>query len=98
MAIHSQRSKSIIRNGVEKREDFELNGSLSGRDYGNRPYSGNDRAQGASYVVRSYAEPIAWFKDGQWFETSNKWSQTTTNHQSNVRYALTITGQDYVTV
>lgn len=91
MAIHSKVSKAKIENGVRNLEAFNLNGSLFGERYDSR-YPHNDsfrrEVNGATYVIKSYAQPVVWFKDGEWFATERKWSVTTTNHTSNARLAV----------
>jgi hypothetical protein len=43
-----------------------------------------DRARYAPdfYVVRSYATPIAWYADGEWFVPNVFYNTTTSHHQS----------------
>lgn len=85
---------------IKNREDFRTSGSLSGRstslgtyDYGR--LTGDDRDQFVldsryiDYCVWSYATPIAWHwtaPDGSegWHVVSQKFSPTTTKHQSNL--------------
>jgi hypothetical protein len=97
MAIHSKVSKAKIETGVRERKAFTLNGSMSGVAYGaDFPYSNSYRreVEGATYVINSYAQPVVWFKDGQWYVTDRKWSVTTTNHTSNARLAVyNVTGE-----
>lgn len=97
MAIHSAKSKAVINNGVKNLTAFTLNGTLTGEVYGaDYPYNGHRvEAHGATYVIRSYREPIAWFKDGAWHVSDRKWSMTTTNHTSNVRMAIYWATGDY---
>lgn len=97
MAIHSKTSKAIINTGIERRESFALNGTLRGDIVPLVDGYQGARGKGADYVVRSYNEPIAWFKDGQWFTTTRKWSRTTTNHLTNVRMAIYWATGDYGT-
>jgi hypothetical protein len=91
MAIHSKVSKAKIENGVRNLEPFNLNGTLIGERFDSRfPHNDSFRREvnGATYVIRSYAQPVVWFKDGEWFATERKWSVTTTNHTSNARMAV----------
>ena len=58
-------------------------GRLSGEDYQAYLKANID------YTVLSYGTPIAWHTVGGWYIVSQKFSQTTSRHQNNVRYALT---------
>ena len=58
-------------------------GRLSGDDYQAYLRSNID------YTVLSYGTPIAWHTVDGWYIVSQKFSRTTSKHQSNVRYALT---------
>lgn len=97
MAIHSKVSKKKIEDGVRNREAFNLNGTMFGVEYDEKfPYSNSFRrdAEGATYTINSYQQPVAWFKDGEWFVTERKWGVTTTNHTSNARLAIyNVTGK-----
>lgn len=51
-------------------------------------YELDDRSPGVLYTVLSYETPIAWYVDGTWVVVRNRFSLTTTNHQTIVRSAL----------
>jgi hypothetical protein len=42
----------------------------------------------SSYVIYSYRTPIAIFRKGQWYETDERFSQTTSTQQSAIRVIL----------
>jgi hypothetical protein len=42
----------------------------------------------AEYIVYSYSTPIAWFYGGGWNVTTDRFSATTSRHQSIVRRAI----------
>ena len=52
-----------------------------GSNVGSLPTRFHPSIEGAEYVVRSYATPIAWFKNGEWFVPPTFYSMTTRKHQ-----------------
>ena len=40
------------------------------------------------YVIRSYGTPIAWHNDNGWYVVEQKFSSSTSRHQSAVRLAI----------
>jgi hypothetical protein len=83
---------------INRTEEFRAN-SLSGQNY---YYQGTGQLYGESlelfhngakkivYAVFSYVTPIAWkYEDGTWYIVPEKFSVTTSRHQSRVRQALT---------
>lgn len=99
MAIHANRDK--VQSAIASREDFKNGASLYGKsvdDHGSgRMYPDSReafyadltaaRAKGLkTYVVASYGTPIGWHVEGTgWNIPDDKYSATTTNHQSNLR-------------
>lgn len=84
-----------LRNG----EPFTTSGALSGEAYplivggGRLSYDWASRIDRPVYVVRSYATAIAWQNyDGTWVVPDDKYSPTTSKHQSTVRRALRLVG------
>lgn len=86
---------------IANREDFRTSGALYGEscslgsfDRGRLSGEDLDRfyadCRNISYVVRSYATPIAWYvtptdtEKGGWYKVKAKFSVTTTKHQSNL--------------
>lgn len=82
---------------IRDREDFRTSGALYGEStgalgtYDSGRLSGPDLHQfrldcrDIDYVVWSYRTPIAWHKtDGAWHKVSQKFSSTTSKHQSNL--------------
>ena len=57
-------------------------GRLSGSDY--QAYLSAD----VDYTVLSYGTPIAWHTADGWYIVGQKFSQTTSRHQTHVRQAL----------
>jgi hypothetical protein len=47
-----------------------------------------DGLEYSSYVIYSYRTPIAIFRKGQWYETNERFSQTTSTQQSAIRVIL----------
>ena len=101
MAIHSIATKNAIRNGIASLSDFRAPTTLSGTwedgplYMGRLSSEGQERmrqdTRGASrvYVVRSYETPIAWYVEGRgWSQADEKFSVSTTNHQSHVAIAI----------
>lgn len=85
---------------IRDREDFRTSGSLMGEStsvgrYDSGRLSGDDLdrfyadCRDIDYVVVSYSTPIAWHVtntsgQGRWHVVSQKFSSTTTKHQSNL--------------
>ena len=87
---------------IAKMEAFDGN-SMCGRINPDGGYMSNGRIYGDAavlwridetaarirYVVYSYATPIAWVRDnGEWVVPAEKYSATTSRHQSIVRMAV----------
>ena len=87
---------------IAKMEAFDGN-SMCGRKNLDGGYMSNGRIYGDAavlwridetaarirYVVYSYATPIAWVRDnGEWVVPAEKYSATTSRHQSIVRMAV----------
>lgn len=87
---------------IRDREDFRTNGALYGESTSVGRYDAG-RLQGddlnrfyadapeITYVVMSYATPIAWYvpasdtrPEGVWHKVAQKFSVTTTKHQGNL--------------
>jgi hypothetical protein len=51
---------------------------------GTYPYEGKN----LDYAIYSYSTPIALFHGGQWYMTTKRFSQTTTNQQAALRLIL----------
>jgi len=86
---------------LKRLESFNTYGSLKGRksnrveSYGQmRPYGDRRLLQSheklglLEYVVYSYATPIAWRADGEWYTSEYKYSVTTGRHQSRIFTAI----------
>lgn len=82
-----------VRNHAAKQEDFDCNGTLTGKWTDGRVYWGQlkdsiDLANhlyggGNTYVIYSYETPIAVYKPLKgWWVNPNKYSVTTSRHQS----------------
>jgi hypothetical protein len=99
---HVENTRAAIRN----LEEFKTRGGLLGTGanwHGSGKLSGPDLKQwerdvnDIDYVVYSYSTPIAWHVaelppgTGRWYGVSQRFSQTTSTHQSVVAYALTET-------
>lgn len=89
------RNASTIARAIQQGEDFTTSGALSGEAYplivggGRLSYDWASRIDRPVYVVRSYATAIAWQNyDGTWVVPDDKYSVTTSKHQSTIRYAL----------
>ena len=93
---------TAVRDAIVNRRDFDTHGSFWGRDADgtgylgflgggvlNDEYRGRFRVERPTFVVFSYATPIAWWSDFHgWTVPPVKYSVTTSRHQSQVRYAL----------
>lgn len=78
---------------IAARKDFKTSGSLRGesKSVGYTPWTGylpaewHESVRQASYVVYSYSTPIGWWSEADgWTVPSEKYSITTTKHQSNL--------------
>ena len=97
------RNASTIARAIRQGEDFTTSGALRGES---RPaFIGTgrmsdaeaerlrlvDSLMGIDYVVYSYGTPIAYrTNDGNWTIPDAKYSETTSKHQSTIRYAVTL--------
>ena len=101
MAIHSTTTKNTIRDGIATLSDFRAPATLSGTWEDGPLYMGrlssdeqermrrDTRDASRVYVVRSYETPIAWYVEGRgWSQVDEKFSVSTTNHQSHVSVAI----------
>ena len=104
----SRQSIENTRTAIYYRKPFKTSGALEGVS-GNPGYIGrlNSTAREAyfrdanniDYVVLSYSTPIAWHTSaGKWVVVGQKFSVTTTSHQSAVRQALMPVDVEYETV
>jgi hypothetical protein len=98
--MYTSRNNAIGK--IAKLETFDGN-SMCGRKNPDGGYMSNGRIYGDAavlwridetaarirYVVYSYATPIAWVRDnGEWVVPAEKYSATTSRHQSIVRLAV----------
>lgn len=67
----------------EGNPDYVERGSL--RSESARDTLAECRKAGIEYVIYSYSTPIAWKSGGVWYVVSEKFSPSTTKHQSMVR-------------
>jgi hypothetical protein len=110
MPTKERHNLRTVRNAVQRRVDFDCNGTLAGESMSYMPHEGRLPARfgpalgSASsapdfYVVFSYATPIAWFANGEWSVPAVKYSSTTSRHLSSLglptRWAES-KGADYV--
>jgi len=51
--------------------------------------------QDGTQVLFSYATPVATWKDGQFYKTDKKWSNTTTRHINKWTHLATLKPQSY---
>lgn len=95
----STRDAHAIANAISTARDFECYGSLSGKagdpvrvgyNYGRMDRSLIDSLRSAHYVIYSYSTPIAWRTVDGWVVPDDKFSVTTSKHQSTVRYAISM--------
>ena len=79
---------------IRYQEPFNCNGTLTGHDHvpsvGILPAHerNNLYADEPSYVVLSYATPIAWFGKRGWYVPDVRYSVTTSRHQGIARMAI----------
>jgi hypothetical protein len=96
---------------ISRREAFTTHGSLAGHD--GRDWSGPwhtgrlveseplylaIREGRASYVVTSYATPIAAVVEGRWIIAAQRFSVTTSKHQGQARYGAALSGLEVAEV
>lgn len=80
---------------IATRQEFKAS-ALSGSNYGNGAgrLSGADRerfyqdVKGLTYAVYSYGTPIYWVSNGETYLVEQKFSPTTSKHQTYVRRAI----------
>lgn len=97
----STRDGAGIAKRVSNREAFDTYGALSGEPTDGRwcsrgrlprEYRESDSLKRADYVIYSYATPIAWHVPGDdggtWVQPHERYSVTTSKHQSTIRYAV----------
>jgi len=85
-----------FRDVIAAGQDFDTSGALKGRAThpdgmiytGQLPQEYRASIKGATYVVFSYATPIAWRTQGQWHTPDVKYSVTTSRHQSRIFTAI----------
>jgi hypothetical protein len=85
-----------FRDVIAKREDFSTHGALRGEfgpfiSTGQLPADWRNLLQiGADYVIYSYGTPIAWHRpaDDLWIMPDEKYSVTTSRHQSKIFTAI----------
>ena len=84
-----------FRDAIESGQDFDTSGALKGRNerygamnLGRLPRDLDATARDADYVVYSYATPIAWRTQGQWHTPAERYSVTTSRHQSLIFTAI----------
>lgn len=100
MAIHSKKTRTTIQDAIRDLQNFKAPATLTGEwsDYvGFTGHLGSElqdlmrkhAKSGDIYIVRSYATPIAWYTEHHgWYETGEKHSITTTNHQHAISLAI----------
>lgn len=98
MTTKERHNLSTVHSAIERRVDFDCNGTLVGQTssfYGLGRLPEQFRADALlameaydAYFVYSYATPIAWFADGEWTIPDVKYSTTTSRHQNIVRGAV----------
>ena len=99
MAIHSTKTVKTIVRSIRDMKPFSVNGTLSGTtDTATRgdlsgdalaAYKSQVLSSSAPYVVYSYRTPIAWHTpENGWTIPAARYSNTTSNHQSNIRTAV----------
>lgn len=74
---------------IEGREDFTTSGALRGthgpaESFGQLPDELRTAARHADYVIYSYSTPIAWHGPEGWYFPEEKYSTTTSRHQSKI--------------
>lgn len=95
--------KAAIERMVRERSEYRY-GNLSGRkvgptdDFGKMWIGHASSFHAAEYAIYSYQTPIAWYLKGRgWVIPAERYSNTTTNHQHNVRVALHWAGEWEIT-
>lgn len=101
MGLYGKKSLLTVDKAVSANEPFKLNGgSMSGArtdtpGYGRMStdlqemFKADRHIFGITYVINSYATPIAWqLGNGNWVVPTVTYSATTTGHQSAVKNAL----------
>jgi len=98
--MYTSRKNAILK--IAEQEAFDGN-SMCGRENPDGTYQNSGRIYGDAavlwridqdarrirYVVYSYATPIAWVREnGEWVVPAEKYSATTSRHQSIVRMAV----------
>lgn len=104
--LHSRHSADMIAEAVRQGREFKIStGNLSGGPVtpgrpGDLGRLGDavlstflaESVYRADYVIRSYATPIAWRAEGEWFVPWHGYGVTTSKHQGRVRMAVSLTG------
>jgi hypothetical protein len=94
-----------FRDVLARLESFSTHGALKGvcgvarhvgYTLGSLPRQYHDIIPTADYVVYSYRTPIAWHTPDGWVMPNEKYSVTTTRHQSRISTALSQLGVRYV--
>jgi hypothetical protein len=83
---------------------FATSGALSGRrphgetftawESGRLAQQHVDSFRASTFAVYSYSTPIAWVTDGRWVIPSDRYSLTTSRHQSAARHGAHLSGLD----
>lgn len=94
----SMKSRQNTRDAIAERRTFKTGGALRGSAIVQLSHTGQlsgdaldsywQSVNSIDYVVYSYATPIAWHDDKGWKVVQDKFSVTTTLHQSAVSQAL----------
>lgn len=82
---------------IRSRENFTTHGALWGNEHvgahqtlsiGQLKEEHRESVEAAEYIVYSYGTPIAWYGRDGWTMPDQKYSATTSAHQSKVRTCL----------
>jgi hypothetical protein len=105
MRRFSTNNTDAIAAAVKDREPFQTHGALSGAlyvtSYGRLPGDWRRTLQArehlVDYLISSYATPIAWHdKEAGWVMPEERYSTTTSRHQSRAAFALYLAGEEAV--
>lgn len=99
-AQHGSRIRET-RQAIRDRVPFKTHGALSGDKFNGYGDTGRLNTEernrwyadvnNVDYVVMSYSTPIAWHTDAGWYQVAQRFSVTTTRHQTQVRLAIETT-------